>query len=927
MRARSCCLGAMAAAVGDTNGSANTRRRVKLYLLNDDGQWDDRGTGHISCQYNQDLQGFGLFLRSEADNEELLGQRIVSEDIYQHQNETIITWTDPASNADYALSFQENEGCNEMWEQILNVQGRQSDGSGPGQAGPAEVDPMQLLEIELPEVTADNLEKISELVTECTTGPPQRREALSMRLVVGAEGDRPVVHEAGQGMAAAEAEAAAAAAAVAAASGAAAAAAAAGAGTGEAAATATVAEKPAEESSDSAAAAEEELGGGRAYVMQLIGVFHECELTENEEHLAALYRIFKGILFLNDPPIIEMLLGQDIVMDVMGILETDPDLHASQRTSHREVLKHGEGLFKEVVQIKDSAIRDKIRQTILLGYLKDTVLPRTIEDSTLNTLSTMIYFNQVEIVNTLHQDAEYVAALFAKMEDPMAEGYSDAVRLLQELCNMAKHLQAQPKTVFYQVIIDAGLFKILEGILTHDDATLRAGSTDMMHLIVMHDPSLLRQHLLSQNPRVFFHTLVDRMAHDPVEGVQGQLVELIRTLIDVETMPETADEKDAFLDEFYLIFMALVDASWPRENGAGEAMGGCAGSPRFPLGSASGNSSAVSATAKTSILDLLSYCAQHHSYRIRYCILSNSIIQRVTAVLRESRVSQGGGVIPILACIGFFRVIVGTQDEFYLRYLVKNSLFKPIVELLISNGSRYNLLNSALLELFEFIRTENIKTLIVHLVEKFRATFEGITYVQTFKGLILKYEQANDQSFQDGRDPGGGGGGGGDGSGGVGVGGANGGSGHGPRGPPSVAVGGMIGGAGRGLDRSEEDYFNEDSDDEDDEDSGHLLEQRQQQQQHSGAAGGSAAPSPNALNDLAGAYGAGSDEEQDDDSDSAATPAAATAKRQRDSDSDSSGGDGERAEVSAGGVSGDERHGAAEGGSSKKLKPDPGEHL
>ena len=38
MRARSCCLGAMAAAVGDTNGSANTRRRVKLYLLNDDAQ-------------------------------------------------------------------------------------------------------------------------------------------------------------------------------------------------------------------------------------------------------------------------------------------------------------------------------------------------------------------------------------------------------------------------------------------------------------------------------------------------------------------------------------------------------------------------------------------------------------------------------------------------------------------------------------------------------------------------------------------------------------------------------------------------------------------------------------------------------------------------------------------------------------------------
>ena len=51
----------------------------------------------------------------------LLGQRVVTEDIYQHQNETIITWTDPATNADYALSFQENEGCQDMWEQILST--------------------------------------------------------------------------------------------------------------------------------------------------------------------------------------------------------------------------------------------------------------------------------------------------------------------------------------------------------------------------------------------------------------------------------------------------------------------------------------------------------------------------------------------------------------------------------------------------------------------------------------------------------------------------------------------------------------------------------------------------------------------------------------------------------------------------------------
>ena len=44
------------------------------------------------------------------------------------------------------------------------------------------------------------------------------------------------------------------------------------------------------------------------------------------------------------------------------------------------------------------------------------------------------------------------------------------------------------------------------------------------------------------------------------------------------------------------------------------------------------------------------------------------------------------------------------QDEFYLRYLVKNHLFEPVMTAFKLNGSRYNLLNSAVLELVEFVR-------------------------------------------------------------------------------------------------------------------------------------------------------------------------------------------------------------------------------
>ena len=58
---------------------------------------------------------------------------------------------------------------------------------------------------------------------------------------------------------------------------------------------------------------------------------------------------------------------------------------------------------------------------------------------------------------------------------------------------------------------------------------------------------------------------------------------------------------------------------------------------------------------------------------------------------------------------------------------------------------RDNLLNSACLELFEFIRHVNIKALVEHLVVTHRARFKEITYVDTFQNLILRYENTNQQ--------------------------------------------------------------------------------------------------------------------------------------------------------------------------------------
>lgn len=73
--------------------------------------------------------------------------------------------------------------------------------------------------------------------------------------------------------------------------------------------------------------------------------------------------------------------------------------------------------------------------------------------------------------------------------------------------------------------------------------------------------------------------------------------------------------------------------------------------------------------------------------------------------------------------------------------MTKNFLFEPILNIVYTTMLRDNLLNSVCLELFEYVKRENVKPVIIHVVENFREKLEEISYVDTFQSLILRYDQ------------------------------------------------------------------------------------------------------------------------------------------------------------------------------------------
>lgn len=72
------------------------------------------------------------------------------------------------------------------------------------------------------------------------------------------------------------------------------------------------------------------------YLRQLVEHFTMCEDLENEAGLTALFKIFKGMVMLNDNCLLEILLSEEYILTLIGVLEYDPDLNP--KTNHREFL-------------------------------------------------------------------------------------------------------------------------------------------------------------------------------------------------------------------------------------------------------------------------------------------------------------------------------------------------------------------------------------------------------------------------------------------------------------------------------------------------------------------------------------------------------------------------------------------------------------
>ncbi|KAK3686825.1 Platinum sensitivity protein [Vermiconidia calcicola] len=455
------------------------------------------------------------------------------------------------------------------------------------------------------------------------------------------------------------------------------------------------------------------------YILKLAPLVERAEKLESTLDLHRLCTIMKHLILLNDTAIIE---------------------------------------FKEVVKIDDEEIKCKIHWTYRLLYLKDVVLARILDEPTCSIINSSIFFHQVDIVNHLQGNQRFLKELFdifVASDEEKAEKKKEAVLLIQNCCAVSKNIQAQSRAQLYQNFIHHGLFNVVTFALRHHEASVRVAGTDILVALIDHDPHLVRNHIftaIKEKGVPLTDTLIELLLVEVDLGVKSQMADAIKILLDPTTNQAGIEMRNRG-------GAANADVMAKRGAGGGPEAQGQQNGPQsrtnqfidsFYESSAKrlftplkallnrptmSNLGVQETSLHTHLVDVLCFFVRQHSYKSKMFILSENLHSRVAQLLACPQKYMK------LMALKWFRTCVGLQDEFHNRQMIQNSLFDPILLIVEETMPRNNLLNSTCLELFEYVKREEVKPLIVHLVENYRERLMHMSYVNTFHALVWKYDQ------------------------------------------------------------------------------------------------------------------------------------------------------------------------------------------
>ncbi|EGN92042.1 hypothetical protein SERLA73DRAFT_117880 [Serpula lacrymans var. lacrymans S7.3] len=722
-------------------------KRVKVYELIG-SRWVDQGTAFCFGQFQDETNEAFLIARAESNyNDIILSTAIRSNDVYQRQQDTLIVWTEP-DGVDYALSFQDPEGCAEVWNFILEVQRHLNAGDDHIGIG-----------LSSPSAGSEHSVTTASIIRSGHLPTPQ--------LGIIAEVERAIKALAR---------------------------------------TQTVRDKICEyiQREEYVKALIDVMN--QAEDLESIENLHAlCSLMQTilllNDH--GIYEhILEDDMFFGVVGMLEY--DPEFPAHKANYREF---LHLTSRF-HQPVPIHDEAIQKKVHHTYRLQF---LKDVVLARALDDSTFNVLNSCIIFNQIDIINHVQQDpmflrEIIG-LYVSEEVLGGNAKKEEDkqkteeekmdvdpksatePKANGVNgqssrsntfsfappddlsdreialrrEVIILIQQLCVMGKNVQLPARMALFRTLVDRGILFAAQWALAlpEKDESSRAmisAAGEIMAALLDHDLNGVRGHVLKQTAAIQREQEAGKKGADKAEtilmllcrmlarsrdlAIQSQVGDALKALLEISLSdgpepPAGAGVKllargkddpgtEKFLDYFYkncidILFKPFSDI------------------PEFKNQS---ESVLKLSREKTNLYlylcDLLCNFAQQHAFRSHFHMLSSNISVRVASLLnaRDKHLR--------LAAFRFFRVCLKMNNRNFLNHLMKLDVFKPILELTIHESRRDSLLSASCQEFFEHIRRENIKDIIHHCMTKHEALVRKLAESQLggprFSSFIRRWE-------------------------------------------------------------------------------------------------------------------------------------------------------------------------------------------
>jgi len=90
--------------------------------------------------------------------------------------------------------------------------------------------------------------------------------------------------------------------------------------------------------------------------------------------------------------------------------------------------------------------------------------------------------------------------------------------------------------------------------------------------------------------------------------------------------------------------------------------------------------------------------------------------------------------------VRLLRAALAQNSQLLAGHVIAENLLDPIVSKFLENGSKYNLFNSAVIELFAFICKDNQRSMMKYYMDQFHERLKDVDYVDTFLEIKHKWE-------------------------------------------------------------------------------------------------------------------------------------------------------------------------------------------